>query len=139
MYRRGLNPDKPPFCEEDVCHWDLTLFRFQSKQKNRNSPSPSVLLSKALTIFDWSERTEVGKIHTPLTYKGDQLVISLKEARKLLGKKSKNLTNEELETLTQEAETVVRIAVQNYLRSIISEERSRIIKAGIKASKAKKS
>ena len=79
------------------------------------------------------------KLHTPLTYKDDQLVISLKEARKLLGKKSKNLTNEELETLTQEAETVVRIAVQNYLRSIISEERSRIIKAGIKASKAKES
>lgn len=68
----------------------------------------------------------------------DELVISLKEAQKLLGKKSKNLTNEELEILIQKAETVVRVAVQGFLRSKYGEERSKLIKAGIAASKARK-
>jgi hypothetical protein len=44
-------------------------------------------------------------------------IISLKEARKLLGQKSKNLTNEELETLLGDVETVVRIAIREYISS----------------------
>lgn len=54
----------------------------------------------------------------PLTGQSSgQLVISVKEARKLLGQKSKNLTNEELETLIKDTETVVRIFVRNYIGS----------------------
>lgn len=45
------------------------------------------------------------------------LVISVKEARKLLGQKSKNLTNEELEALIKDAETVVRISVRKFIGS----------------------
>jgi hypothetical protein len=47
----------------------------------------------------------------------DQLVISVKEARKLLGQKSKNLTNEELKSLIQDTETVVRISVRKFIGS----------------------
>lgn len=75
----------------------------------------------------------------PTLQADDELVISLKEAQKLLGKKSKNMTNEELEKLIKKATTVVRVAVEVFLSSKISEERSKVIKAGIKASKAKKS
>ena len=74
----------------------------------------------------------------PSLQSDDELVISLKEAQKLLGKKSKNLTNEELVILIQKAETVVRVDVQGFLRSKYSEERSKLIKAGIVASKARK-
>lgn len=43
--------------------------------------------------------------------------ISVKEARKLLGQKSKNLTNEELDELILNTETVVRIAVRRFIGS----------------------
>lgn len=56
----------------------------------------------------------------------DQLVISTKEARKLLGQKSKNLTNEELESLIMDAETVVRIAVRKFIGSKNSENNARM-------------
>lgn len=69
----------------------------------------------------------------------DKLVITFKEARKILGKKSKNLTNEELDEITKQAQTVVRIGIQEFMRSKLSEERGRVIKAGIAASKARKS
>ena len=39
------------------------------------------------------------------------------EARKLLGQKSKTLTNEELKTLIQEIETVVRLSVRTFISS----------------------
>ena len=44
-------------------------------------------------------------------------VITTKEARKLLGYKAKNLTNEELSTLVQDTETVVRMVLHGFLRS----------------------
>ena len=44
-------------------------------------------------------------------------VVSLKEARKLLGQKAKTLTNKELETLINETETVVRLSVRTYISS----------------------
>lgn len=45
-------------------------------------------------------------------------IISVKEARKLLGQKAKNLTNEELKGLIIHTETVLRIAVRRYVGSI---------------------
>lgn len=45
-------------------------------------------------------------------------IISPKEARKLLGQKAKNLTNEELEEFIISTETVVRIAVRRFIGSI---------------------
>jgi hypothetical protein len=45
------------------------------------------------------------------------LVISVKEARKLLGQKSKNITNEELVSLIKDAQTVVRISVRKFIGS----------------------
>lgn len=48
--------------------------------------------------------------------KGQQ-VITAKEARKLLGQKAKNLTNEELEALIQATETVVRVSIRTYISS----------------------
>ena len=56
----------------------------------------------------------------------DPLVISIKEARKLLGQTSKNLTNEELETLIKDTETVVRISVRNYIGSKTHEKSATI-------------
>lgn len=47
----------------------------------------------------------------------DQLVISVKEAHKLLGQKSKSLTNKELETLIKDTETVVRLSIRTFIRS----------------------
>ena len=47
----------------------------------------------------------------------EQLIISAKEARKLLGQKSKDLTNEELEELIRNTETLVRLSVRNYIGS----------------------
>lgn len=47
----------------------------------------------------------------------DQQVITPKEARKLLGQKTKNLTNKELEALIQATETVVRISIRTYISS----------------------
>jgi hypothetical protein len=44
-------------------------------------------------------------------------IISVKEARKLLEQKSKNLTNEELESLIKDTETVVRIALRKFIGS----------------------
>jgi len=44
-------------------------------------------------------------------------IISPKEARKLLGKKSNNLTNKELENLITQTETVVRLIVRRYIGS----------------------
>ena len=46
-----------------------------------------------------------------------QLIISVKEAQKLLGQKAKTLTNKELETLIQETETVVRLSIRTFIRS----------------------
>lgn len=51
------------------------------------------------------------------TIPASQQVISVKEARKLLGQKAKTLTNEELETLIKETETVVRLSIRTYIRS----------------------
>ena len=45
------------------------------------------------------------------------LIISTNEARKLLGQKAKNLTNEELEELIKNTETLVRLSVRNYISS----------------------
>lgn len=47
----------------------------------------------------------------------DQQVITAKEARKLLGQISKNLTNEELEALIRATETVVRVSIRTYISS----------------------
>lgn len=52
-----------------------------------------------------------------LTIPASQQVISVKEARKLLGQKTKTLTNEELEALIKETETVVRLSIRTYIRS----------------------
>ncbi len=43
--------------------------------------------------------------------------ITVKEAKKLLGQKAKNLTNEELIALVQATETVVRVSIRSYIRS----------------------
>lgn len=51
------------------------------------------------------------------TIPATQQVISVKEARKLLGQKAKNLTNEELEALIQATETVVRVSIRTYISS----------------------
>lgn len=53
-------------------------------------------------------------------------IISPKEARKLLGQKSKNITNEELNELIRQTETVVRIAVRRYIGSINSNNNATI-------------
>lgn len=47
----------------------------------------------------------------------EQLIISTNEARKLLGQKAKNLTNEELEELIKNTETLVRLSVRSYISS----------------------
>ena len=44
-------------------------------------------------------------------------IISLNEARKLLGASAKDITNEELLQLINDTETVVRIGVRQYIRS----------------------
>lgn len=44
-------------------------------------------------------------------------IISLKEARKLLGASIKDVTNEELLQLINDTETVVRIGVRQYIGS----------------------
>ncbi len=62
----------------------------------------------------------------PTSGQADQLVISVKEARKLLGQKSKNLTNEEIKALIRDAETVVRVSVREYIGSKNSENDARI-------------
>lgn len=43
--------------------------------------------------------------------------ITVKEAKKLLGQKAKNLTNEELIALIQATESVVRVSIRTYIRS----------------------
>lgn len=55
------------------------------------------------------------------TQEDNDAVISLKEARKLLGQKTKYLTKEELELLIKDTETVVRIYIRQYIRSKKSE------------------
>jgi hypothetical protein len=52
-----------------------------------------------------------------LTLPAEQQVISVKEARKLLGQKAKTLTNKELEILIQETETVVTLSIRTYISS----------------------
>ena len=52
-----------------------------------------------------------------LTQPATQQVISVKEAQKLLGQKSKILTKEELETLIKESETVVRLSIRTFISS----------------------
>lgn len=54
---------------------------------------------------------------TILTISAAQQVVSVKEARKLLGQKSKTLTKEELETLIKETETVVRLSIRTFISS----------------------
>lgn len=44
-------------------------------------------------------------------------IISTKEARKLLGQKAKNLTNEELEELIKSTETLVRMSFRQFTSS----------------------
>lgn len=44
-----------------------------------------------------------------------RFLISVKETRKLLGKSSENLTNEEVEQLIVEGELLTRFVVQQYL------------------------
>lgn len=44
-------------------------------------------------------------------------IISIKEARKLLGVRAKNLTNDELERLINDSETLVRALIRNFLSS----------------------
>ena len=55
-----------------------------------------------------------------------QTLITVKEARKLLGQKSKTLTNEDLEQLICNTETVVRIAVRHFVGSINSKNNATI-------------
>jgi len=62
------------------------------------------------------ERTNVAQHYAPHNI-SDQQVITVKEARKLLGQKAKNLTKEELEALIQATETVVIISVRTYISS----------------------
>lgn len=47
----------------------------------------------------------------------NQLIISVKEAQKLLGQKSKTLTQKELEILIKETETVVRLSIRTFISS----------------------
>lgn len=47
-------------------------------------------------------------------------LITVKETRKLLGKSAEKLTNEDLEELISNTETVVRIAVRRFVGSISS-------------------
>lgn len=56
-------------------------------------------------------------VSTILTISAAQQVVSVKEARKLLGQKSKTLTKEELETLIKETETVVRLSIRTFISS----------------------
>jgi hypothetical protein len=44
-------------------------------------------------------------------------IISMNEARKLLGVKSKYITNKELQQLIDQTETVVRLVLKEYVRS----------------------
>ena len=60
----------------------------------------------------------------------DQQVITAKEARKLLGQISKNLTNEELEALIQATETVVRVSIRTYISSKNVENNATIVSTG---------
>lgn len=73
--------------------------------------------SKALTIFDWSERTRMKEQQSPQSLSSRQPIITPKEARKLLGQKAKSLTNGELEELIFNTETLVRLSVRNYIGS----------------------
>ncbi len=57
------------------------------------------------------------KVSTILTLPASQQAVSVKEARKLLGQKSKTLTKEELETLIKETETVVRLSIRTFISS----------------------
>jgi hypothetical protein len=61
-------------------------------------------------------RTNVAQPYAPHNI-SDQQVITVKEARKLLGQKAKNLTKEELEALIQATETVVRVSIRTYISS----------------------
>ncbi|MDQ5982178.1 MAG: hypothetical protein QG549_175 [Patescibacteria group bacterium] len=65
----------------------------------------------------WSKRTIVAKLNDPTGILGDSLIISVKEARKLLGQKANNMTNEELKSFIEDAETVVRLSVRKYIGS----------------------
>ncbi len=47
--------------------------------------------------------------------KSKRFLISVKETRKLLGKSSQNLTNEEVERLILDGEHLTRFIVQQYL------------------------
>lgn len=53
-------------------------------------------------------------------------LITVKEARKLLVGKSKNLTNKELEELISNTETVARIAIRRFISSINSKNNGTI-------------
>jgi uncharacterized membrane protein len=55
-----------------------------------------------------------------------QKLITVKEARKLLGQKSKKITNKYLEELIRDAETVVTIIVREYISSINNENSDKI-------------
>ncbi|HSH56150.1 MAG TPA: hypothetical protein VK983_05005 [Candidatus Limnocylindrales bacterium] len=56
----------------------------------------------------------------------NRMVITVKEARKLLGQKSKDLTNEELQALIQDVETLVRISVRKFIGSKNNENNARM-------------
>lgn len=53
-------------------------------------------------------------------------VISAKEARKLLGESAKNLTNDELDDLISQTETVVRLIIRRYIGSKDSNKSAKI-------------
>ena len=57
------------------------------------------------------------KHYAPHNVFGNREIISIKEARKLLGKKSKNLTNEELEKLIHDTVKVLTLAIRSYSSS----------------------
>ncbi len=61
----------------------------------------------------------------------DQQVITVKEARKLLGQISKELTKEELEVLIRATETVVRLSIRTYISSKNIKNNATIESAGI--------
>lgn len=65
-----------------------------------------------------------------LSIKPKNSLITIKEARKLLGDKTKNLTNGELETLIIDTETVVRIFVRQYISSKNIENSAKISPEG---------
>lgn len=59
----------------------------------------------------------MAKLNDPTGVLGDPLIISVNEARKLLGYRANSMTKEELELLIKDTETVVRLSVRKFVGS----------------------